>query len=131
MSETLPILGCFFLGIVLGKFDLLPQVLVEHDPTLQALWMLMGLTGIVLGRDRRLGEILPLVPKFCFCRLPQLRAHLPVAPSAASFWHTEFLNVWPLAPVSPIIRFRQYSLPGNWAWKSALWPFWPMFSGKY
>ncbi len=123
MSETLPILGCFFLGIVLGKFDLLPQVLVEHDPTLQALWMLMGLTGIVLGRDRRLGEILRSIsPKILL---------LPVATSAASFWHTEFLNVWPLAPVSPIIRFRQYSLPGNWAWKSALWPFWPMFSGKY
>ncbi len=123
MSETLPILGCFFLGIVLGKFDLLPQVLVEHDPTLQALWMLMGLTGLVLGRDRRLGEILRSIsPKILL---------LPVATTAGTFWHTEFLNVWPLAPVSPIIRFRQYSLPGNWAWKSALWPFWPMFSGKY
>lgn len=58
MSETLLIFCCFILGIVLGKFDLLPQILAEHDPTLQALWALMGLTGFVLGRDARTGEIL-------------------------------------------------------------------------
>lgn len=77
MSETLLIFGCFLLGIVLGKFDWLPQVLVEHDPTLQALWMLMGLTGLVLGRDRRLGEILRSVS-------PRILL-LPVATTAGTF----------------------------------------------
>lgn len=77
MSETLLIFCCFLLGIVLGKFDLLPQVLVEHDPTLQALWVLMGLTGLVLGRDKRLGEILRSIS-------PRILL-LPVATTAGTF----------------------------------------------
>ncbi len=72
----------------------------------------------------------PLVPKFCFCRLPQLAGTFAGCAICSLFLAYGILNVWPLAPVSPIIRFRQYSLPGNWAWKSALWPFGQCFPGN-
>lgn len=65
MGETLLIFCCFAVGILLGRFDMLPQFLLEHDPALPALWLLMGLTGIMLGRDKNLGRLLRnLDPRF-------------------------------------------------------------------
>ncbi|MDE6734097.1 MAG: lysine exporter LysO family protein, partial [Desulfovibrio sp.] len=58
MSASLPILGCFLLGLLLARFGLVPDLLLEHDPTLPALWLLMALVGLSLGADRRLMEIL-------------------------------------------------------------------------
>ena len=58
MSASLPILGCFLLGLLLARFGLVPGLLLEHDPTLPALWLLMALVGLSLGADRRLMEIL-------------------------------------------------------------------------
>ena len=93
--------------------------------------MLMGLTGLVLAATGAWGKSLRSIsPKILL---------LPVATTAGTFAGCAIcslflaygiLNVWPLAPVSPIIRFRQYSLPGNWAWKSALWPFGQCFPGN-
>lgn len=58
MKESLLILGCFVLGLLLAGAKLLPEPLLRHDPTMPALWLLMGLVGISIGADRRLGEIL-------------------------------------------------------------------------
>lgn len=58
MSASLPILGCFLLGLLLARFGFVPDLLLRHDPTLPALWLLMALVGLTLGADRRLGEIL-------------------------------------------------------------------------
>ena len=58
MSASLPILGCFVLGLLMARFGLVPELLLEHDPTLPALWLLMALVGLSLGADRRLMEIL-------------------------------------------------------------------------
>ena len=58
MSASLPILGCFVLGLLLARFGLVPELLLAHDPTLPALWLLMALVGLSLGADRRLMEIL-------------------------------------------------------------------------
>lgn len=58
MSASLPILACFLLGLVLARFGFVPDFLLEHDPTLPALWLLMALVGLSLGADRRLMEIL-------------------------------------------------------------------------
>ena len=58
MSASLPILGCFVLGLLLARLGLVPELLLEHDPTLPALWLLMALVGLSLGADRRLMEIL-------------------------------------------------------------------------
>ena len=57
MSASLPILGCFLLGLVLARLGLVPEILLRHDPTLPALWLLMALVGLSLGADRRLVEI--------------------------------------------------------------------------
>lgn len=58
MSASLPILGCFVFGLLVARFGLVPEFLLEHDPTLPALWLLMALVGLSLGADRRLMEIL-------------------------------------------------------------------------
>lgn len=58
MSASLPILGCFVLGLLVARFGLVPELLLAHDPTLPALWLLMALVGLSLGADRRLMEIL-------------------------------------------------------------------------
>lgn len=58
MSASLPILGCFVLGLLVARFGLVPEFLLEHDPTLPALWLLMAMVGLSLGADRRLMEIL-------------------------------------------------------------------------
>ena len=64
MSGSLLILAFFGAGLGLARLGLIPRYFVEHDATLYVLWLLMGLVGLSIGSDRRLGEILrPLRPR--------------------------------------------------------------------
>ncbi len=64
MGGSLIILIFFCSGILLARYDCLPKALLDHDPTLAALWLLMALVGLSIGCDRRLAEILrSLKPK--------------------------------------------------------------------
>ena len=58
MSGSLLILAFFGAGLGLARLGLIPRYFVEHDATLCVLWLLMGLVGLSIGSDRRLGEIL-------------------------------------------------------------------------
>lgn len=58
MSGSLLILVFFGAGLGLARLGLIPRYFVEHDATLYVLWLLMGLVGLSIGSDRRLGEIL-------------------------------------------------------------------------
>ena len=58
MSGSLLILAFFGAGLGLARLGLIPRYFVEHDATLYLLWLLMGLVGLSIGSDRRLGEIL-------------------------------------------------------------------------
>lgn len=58
MSGSLLILTFFGAGLGLARLGLIPRYFVEHDATLYVLWLLMGLVGLSIGSDRRLGEIL-------------------------------------------------------------------------
>lgn len=77
MFETILIFFCFLGGILLGAYDFLPRIPTESDPSLVALWVLMALTGISLGRDRRLGEIMRSINPSMFL--------LPVATTLGTF----------------------------------------------
>lgn len=52
------ILAFFCLGLVLARAALLPSVLTSHASALYALYALMALVGVSLGRDERMGDIL-------------------------------------------------------------------------
>lgn len=58
MKTSLLILACFCLGILCGRFGLLPESLDGENVTLALLFVLMSCVGISVGSDRRLGEIL-------------------------------------------------------------------------
>ena len=58
MLTSLTILLFFLAGILLAWLGWLPQILLEHDPTLPGLWLLMLLVGLSLGSDKKLAEIL-------------------------------------------------------------------------
>lgn len=58
MRDSIIIVLFFIAGIISAFYDLLPKIIIEHDPTLPALWLLMGLVGLSLGSDARLVEIL-------------------------------------------------------------------------
>lgn len=58
MKTSLLILACFCLGILCGRFGLLPESLDGKNVTLILLFVLMSCVGISVGSDRRLGEIL-------------------------------------------------------------------------
>lgn len=77
MRDSILILLCFVAGIIVAYCGLAPKSLLEHDPTLQALWLLMALVGLSLGIDRKLGEILR--------SLPPAIALLPLATMAGTF----------------------------------------------
>lgn len=52
MKNSLIILGFFALGLVLGLTRFLPDVILESDFSLYALYLLMFLVGIGIGADR-------------------------------------------------------------------------------
>lgn len=58
MKDSLIILAFFVLGIILGRLDLIPDILRNNDPTLPALWILMSFVGISLGMNKKLRSIL-------------------------------------------------------------------------
>lgn len=58
MRDSSLILLCFIGGIVLAYLDLVPDMLLENDPTLPALWLLMAFVGFSLGMDRKMVEII-------------------------------------------------------------------------
>lgn len=58
MWISLVILLCFSAGILLAWLNLLPEFLLENDPTLPALWLMMFLVGLSLGCERKPGDIL-------------------------------------------------------------------------
>lgn len=58
MKTSLIILACFGLGILCGRYGLLPSGLDGENVTLVLLFVLMSCVGISVGSDRRLGEIL-------------------------------------------------------------------------
>ena len=58
MSGSLLILAFFGAGLGLARLGLIPRYFVEHVGSLYVLWLLMGLVGLSIGSDRRLGEIL-------------------------------------------------------------------------
>lgn len=61
MKNSLIILAIFTLGIILGRFAEMPEWLVKSDTALFALWFFMGLIGISIGADSKLGAILKTV----------------------------------------------------------------------
>jgi uncharacterized membrane protein YbjE (DUF340 family) len=58
MKNSLIIIGFFVLGIIIGLNDLLPQIFVEIDFSLYALYILMFLVGIGIGADKNAWKIL-------------------------------------------------------------------------
>lgn len=58
MRNSLIIIGFFVLGTIIGLNDLLPQIFVEIDFSLYALYILMFLVGIGIGADKNAWKIL-------------------------------------------------------------------------
>ena len=56
--DSLLIVLFFIGGLALSLSDWLPTILLEHDFTIYALWLLMALLGLSLGADRKFAEIL-------------------------------------------------------------------------
>ncbi len=52
MKNSLIILGLFTVGLLLGIFDFIPQILIETDFSTYALYFLMFVVGISVGADR-------------------------------------------------------------------------------
>lgn len=52
MWGSVIIVGCFGAGVLIGRFVGLPDFLVQGDPTLYALYVLMFLVGIGIGQDK-------------------------------------------------------------------------------
>jgi uncharacterized membrane protein YbjE (DUF340 family) len=58
MKNSLIIVGFFVLGVIIGLYDLLPQIFVQIDFSLYALYILMFLVGIGIGADKNAWKIL-------------------------------------------------------------------------
>lgn len=106
MADSFLILVFFIAGLLLARGGLIPDFLLEHDPTLPALWLLMGVVGLSLGCDRDLGKILRgLRPRILF---------MPAATTVGTFLgcFLAFLFVpWSLADCLAIgSGFGYYSL---------------------
>lgn len=106
MGDTALIIFFFCAGIFLSSFGLLPSLIVEQDPTLLALWLLMALVGLSLGADRKLGEILKT--------LRPVLLLLPLATTAGTFAGAllaSFCLAWSLSDCLAIgAGFAYYSL---------------------
>lgn len=53
MKGSIIIISLFVLGVLLGRFDLLPATLQNNDFTIYALYVLMFLVGISIGSDEK------------------------------------------------------------------------------
>ena len=58
MPGSLLILAFFGADLGLARLGLIPRYFVDHNATPYVLWLLMGLAGLSIGSDRRMGEIL-------------------------------------------------------------------------
>jgi len=58
MKNSLTIVGFFVFGIFIGLSNLLPQIFVEIDFSIYALYILMFLVGVGIGADKKVWEIL-------------------------------------------------------------------------
>ncbi len=58
MKNSLIIVGFFVFGVIIGLYDMLPQIFVETDFSLYALYILMFLVGIGIGTDKNAWKIL-------------------------------------------------------------------------
>lgn len=52
MKNSLLIVACFGLGILCGAASFLPRILLDHDFTLYALYLLVFVVGVSVGIDR-------------------------------------------------------------------------------
>ena len=58
MKGSLLVVGCFFLGCLLGWSGWLPNLLLEHDFSMYVLYLLMFQVGLSIGSDDKLKQIL-------------------------------------------------------------------------
>jgi len=58
MKNSLLIVGFFAIGIILGLYSLIPDVIIRNDLSAYALYILMFLVGIGIGADNKAWEIL-------------------------------------------------------------------------
>ncbi|MBN2173940.1 MAG: lysine exporter LysO family protein [Bacteroidales bacterium] len=58
MKSSLLIVGFFVLGIIVSLFQWLPQILIDADLSIYALYVLMFLVGIGIGADKKAWDIL-------------------------------------------------------------------------
>jgi uncharacterized membrane protein YbjE (DUF340 family) len=57
MKSSLIILSCFALGVIAGRFGLLPAAFLEDDWSLVALYALVFLVGVGVGTDRSAWDV--------------------------------------------------------------------------
>lgn len=69
MKGSLTIIAFFIIGVLLSRFSLLPQWLIESDYTLYALYLLMFAVGISIGSDKKALKAL-LKPNLKIMALP-------------------------------------------------------------
>lgn len=53
MKGSILIILFFIAGVLLGRFDLLPDILLDNDFSIYALYVLMFIVGISIGVDKR------------------------------------------------------------------------------
>lgn len=58
MGGSLLIIFFFCLGLLLSLFGVLPEIILESDLSLPALWLLMFIVGFSLGAEGKLGQAL-------------------------------------------------------------------------
>ena len=58
MKNSLIIVGFFILGISLGFYNFIPEIFIETDFSLYALYILMFLVGLSIGSDNKALEII-------------------------------------------------------------------------
>lgn len=58
MKESLIITGCFLAGVLLGRLVDVPELLTESHAALYALYVLVFLVGVSVGRDREIVKAL-------------------------------------------------------------------------
>ena len=58
MKNSLKIIAFFILGVLMGKFHLLPKVILDNDLSIYALYLLLFLVGLLVGMDKKSFEII-------------------------------------------------------------------------
>ena len=76
MKNSLIILTFFSVGLFLGVFDYLPNIITENDYSMYALYGLMFLVGISIGADRESWKI-----------VRQMNLKILLVPLGISCWH--------------------------------------------